>query len=58
MATNRIEAAKQLSAISKMADSSFMGGKINKDQHAKIKERARGLALENIFKAMADYCNK
>ena len=41
-----------------MADNSLAGGIIDKTQHAKIKERARGLELDNLFKAMADYCNQ
>ena len=58
MKSNALQHAKSLTAISEMADSSLMGGHIDKDQHAKIKERARGLELDNLFKAMADYCNQ
>lgn len=58
MATNRIEHAKRISAVSKMADSSLLGGIIDKDQHREIKSKARELELDNLFKAMADFCKK
>lgn len=58
MKTNVLQHAKRLTTISEMADNSLTGGIIDKTQHAKIKERARGLELDNLFKAMADYCNQ
>ena len=58
MKSNALQRAKGLTTISEMADNSLTGGHIDKDQHAEIKERARGLELDNLFKAMADYCNQ
>lgn len=56
--TNVIENAKRLEAASKMADAALFAGIIDEDQHARIKSRARDLELENIFRAMADFCNQ
>lgn len=58
MKANALQQAKRLTTISEMADNSLMTGEIDKAQHAEIKERARGLELDNLFKAMADYCNQ
>ena len=55
---NVIENAKRLDAISKMADSSFFGGIIDKDENTRIKTMVRELELDNLFKAMADFCNQ
>ncbi len=55
---NRINNAKRLEAISKMADASLTGGFIDKDEHKRIKSKVRELELDNVFKAMADYCKK
>lgn len=58
MATNRIENAKRLADVSKMADTALMGGTISKEKHRRVKQKVKGLELDNLFKAMADYCNK
>lgn len=58
MKTKRIKQAKRLGDVSRIADTSFYGGIIDKDQHAQIKSKVRELELDNIFKAMADYCNQ
>ena len=58
MKANALQQAKRLTTISEMADNSLMTGEIDKAQHTEIKERARGLELDNLFKAMADYCNQ
>ena len=55
---NVIESAKRLEAVSKMADTALYAGVIDKDQHTRIKSRARDLELENLFRAMADFCNQ
>ena len=55
---NVIENAKRLDAVSKMADTALFAGIIDEDQHARIKSRARDLELENLFRAMADFCNQ
>lgn len=55
---NVIERAKRLEAVSEMADTALAAGVIDKDQHAGIKSRARDLELENLFRAMADFCNQ
>lgn len=55
---NVIENAKGLEAVSKMADTALSAGIIDKDQHTEIKSRARGLELDNLFRAMADFCNQ
>ena len=55
---NVIENAKRLEAVSKMADTALFAGVINEDQHAEIKGRARRLELDNLLKAMADFCNQ
>ena len=58
MKTNTLQQAKRLTTISEMADNSLIGGLIDKTQHAEIKGKALGLELDNLFKAMADYCNQ
>ena len=58
MASNPIENAKRLEAISKMSDVALTGGSISKDEHNSIKSKVRELELDNMFKAMADYCNQ
>ena len=58
MATNRIQHAKRISAVSEMADSSLLGGIIDKDQHREIKRKAREMELDNLFKAVAEFCKK
>lgn len=58
MATNRIENAKRLAGVSKMADTALMDGAISKEEHRHVKRKVRGLELDNLFKAMTDYCNK
>lgn len=58
MTTNRIENAKRLADVSKMADTALMGGAINKEEHRRVKRKVKGLELNNLFKAMADYCSK
>ena len=58
MATNRIENAKRLADVRKMADTALMGGAINKEEHCRVKRKVQGLELDNMFKAMADYCNQ
>lgn len=58
MKTNRIKQAKRLGDVSRIADTSFLGGIIDKDQHTRIKSKVRELELDNIFKAMADYCDQ
>ena len=55
---NLIENAKRLEAVSKMADTALFAGIIDEDQHAGIKSLARDLELENLFMAMADFCNQ
>lgn len=55
---NVIENAKRLEAVSKMADTSFFGGIIEKDEYIRIKSKARDLEIDNLFKAMADFCNQ
>ena len=54
----RIESAKRLDSASKMADTALSAGVIDKDQHAGIKSMVRKLELDNLFKAMADFCNQ
>lgn len=58
MATNRIENAKRLAGVSKMADTALIGGTISKEEHCCVKRKVKGLELDNLFKAMADYCKK
>ena len=53
-----IENAKRLEAVSGMADTALFAGVMDEDQHAEIKSRARSLELDNLFKAMADFCNQ
>ena len=55
---NVIENAKRLESISKMADTATFAGIIDKDDHARIKSVVRGLELDNLFEAMADFCNQ
>lgn len=55
---NVIENAKRLEAVSKMADTAFSAGIIDEDRHSGIKSRVRGMELDNLFKAMADFCNQ
>ena len=55
---NVIENAKRLDAVSKMADTSFSGGIIEKDEHTRIKSKVRDLELDNLFRAMADFCDQ
>lgn len=57
MANKRLENAKRLEAISKMTDVSLLGGGISEDEHKLVKSKLRELELDNVFKAMADYCN-
>lgn len=57
-ANKRIERAKRLTAVSEMADNSLTAGIIDNEQHAEIKGKVRELELDNIFKAMVDYCRK
>lgn len=57
MATNKIENAKRLAGVSKMADTALMGGIISKEEHHRVKRKVKGLELDNLFKAIADYCN-
>ena len=54
--SNAKDTAKRLSEISGIADNSFLGGIINKDQHREIKSKARDLELDNLFRAMAAFC--
>ena len=58
MASKRIEHAKHLAGVSKMADTALMGGTISKEEHRRVKRKVKGLELDNLFKAMADYCKK
>jgi hypothetical protein len=58
MTTNRIENAKRLAGVSKMVDTALMGGTIGKEEHRLVKRKVKGLELDNLFKAMADYCKK
>ena len=55
---NVIENAKGLEAVSKMADTALSAGIIDEEQHTGIKSRARSLELDNLFRAMADFCNQ
>ena len=55
---NVIKNAKRLEAVSKMADTSFFGGIIEKDEYIRIKSKVRDLEIDNLFKAMADFCNQ
>lgn len=58
MAKDRIENAKSISGVSEMADAALMGGTITEDEHRKVKHKAKELALDNLFEAMANYCSK
>ena len=53
-----IENAKRLEAVSGMADTALFAGVMDEDQHAEVKSLARSLELDNLFKAMADFCNQ
>lgn len=55
---NVIENAKRLGVVSKMADTSFFGGIIEKDEYNRIKSKVRDLEIDNLFKAMTDFCNQ
>lgn len=55
---NLIENAKRLEAASKMADTALFAGIISEDDYTKVKSKVRELELDNIFKAMADFCNQ
>ena len=55
---NVIKNAKRLEAVSKMADTSFLGGIKEKDEYIRIKSKVRDLEINNLFKAMADFCNQ
>ena len=55
---NVIENAKGLEAVSKMADTALSAGIIDEEHHTEIKSRARSLELDNLFRAMADFCNQ
>jgi len=58
MAKDRIENAKRIAGVSKMADTSLMGGAITEDEHRKVKRKTKELALDNLFEAMANYCSQ
>ena len=58
MAKDRIENAKRIAGVSKMADTSLMGGVITEDEHRKVKRKTKELALDNLFEAMANYCGQ
>ena len=58
MVKNRIKYAKRIADVSKMADMALMGGTVSNENHRDIKNKVKGLELDNLFKAMADYCNQ
>jgi len=48
--------AKNLSGISTLADHANNCGNINEEQRKELKEKTREAQLDNLFAAMAAYC--
>jgi len=48
---------EQLNGVSVIADTALNLGEITSDEHQEIKKKNRNLERDNIFEAMAAYCN-